>query len=511
MKNFKLLYLLILSIFITSCEDESWLADAEVPSNFISTDYTSNLDLDAFTRGAYFNLGTPGGANSFGTRDMLLFQDMQSDIVKQLRGLTIAGNFNAQPIYQRQEEINDIGLIIDTWGGGYTMLNNANRVIEFYSDNEPFDDGYSHWAPVLMGESYFLRAFAHYMLATTFAPPYSSDPGAESIILQIDLPQGATDLNGLSTNQEVYEQIVSDLKQAIDLLPESYDLSLFREDFQDRLTRAAARFMLARVYFLMGSEFWTTGFNGDGGALEQINTLIASGDYPLYQGDNLRDIFTPRGLGQKVPETVWYVAYYFRNAWRAPANNRFYGDFSGTGNFRNFPLSKSTLEYIGWDNITSASEDERYNDLFRRYEKDGSGPAGTDRLSNIYEDDYQVWTTKFTDRTLNFIVMRSAELYLMRAVIRLANNDVAGATSDVNEIRSRAGLADLASVNQTDIDKEWIKEFAFEGKRLFYLQATKQDVGPGDREGASAIPYDDPSLVRRIPFTELTRNPNLGE
>lgn len=49
---------------------------------------------------------------------------------------------------------------------------------------------------------------------------------------------------------KVYDQIIADLKAAIILLPEAYDPAVHPEDYQDRAKQAAARFLLAKVYFL---------------------------------------------------------------------------------------------------------------------------------------------------------------------------------------------------------------------------------------------------------------------
>ncbi|MEM9931903.1 MAG: RagB/SusD family nutrient uptake outer membrane protein, partial [Bacteroidota bacterium] len=288
-------------------------------------------------------------------------------------------------------------------------------------------------------------------------------------------------------------------------LPEEYDPSQHPEDYQDRAKRDAARFLLAKTYFLMGNEFWNAGQDGDGGALEQINTIIDSERYPLVQSDSLQQVFLAKGLNQKASETVWYATYYFRNAWRAPRLERMYSDFTGRRD-RGIAMSKTTLEQIGWNDSTVAQQDERYNDWFRRYEA-GEDPAFS---AEEYEDSYNVWCAKFTDRTANFVVFRSPELYLMRAAMRLAGGDASAAAEDLNVTRTRAGLAPLATATEAEVSAEWIKELGFEGRRLFYLQATQQQVPPGDRTGTQMIPYNDPSLVRDLPRVELVRNPAIA-
>jgi len=498
--------LFILSLFLVSaCGGDDFLEEAKPDINQAKADFESNSTLDDMVRGAYFNLKSPG---DLGPLDLFIYQTAATDLVelKEYSNI-VSGNRNMQPLYLRQAEINDVRIVEWPWAGAQSLLYNVNTVLQFYDENPPIPDNYESWVPRIRGESYFLRAFAHYLLATTYAPPYSAAPQAESIILQTEPTSAPTDFKGKATNQEVYDQIIADLKNAITLLPEEYDPNEHPEDYQDRAMRDAARFLLAKVYFLMGEDFWTAGQDGDGGAMEQIDAIIQSGRFPLYQGDDLEQIFLKKGLGEKVSETVWYASYYFRNGWRTPRQEAVYSNFTGSRD-RGFAMSKATLEAIGWNDSTVARQDERYNDWFRRYEKDGDDqdPA----FSGEYEDDYNVWCSKFTNNTANFVIFRSPELYLMRAVIRLANGDADGAAEDINAIRLRAGLDALPGVTDADIEAEWIKEMGFEGRRLFYLQARKMQVPPGDRPGASMIPYDDPSLVRMLPRTELTRNPALA-
>ena len=171
------------------------------------------------------------------------------------------------------------------------------------------------------------------------------------------------------------------------------------------------------------------------------------------------------------------------------------------------------LGNLGWDDEAVAQQDERYNDWYRRFDRGATDSTRIDPVfSGDYTDPYNVWCSKFTDRTANFIVFRSPELYLMRASIRLAEGDAAGAAADVNVTRTRAGLPELGTVAARDIELEWVKEMGFEGRRLFYLQALQAPVPPGDRVGerANPIPYNDPSLVRDLPRAELTRNPVLA-
>ena len=56
-------------------------------------------------------------------------------------------------------------------------------------------------------------------------------------------------------------------------------------------------------------------------------------------------------------------------------------------------------------------------------------------------------------------------------------SDVEQARKDVNAVRKRAGLSDLLSVTEEDIEKERIKELGFEANdRLTYLVAMNKSI-----------------------------------
>lgn len=84
--------------------------------------------------------------------------------------------------------------------------------------------------------------------------------------------------------------------------------------------------------------------------------------------------------------------------------------------------------------------------------------------------------TRIANGDDNVILMRLAELYLIRAEARLRNTspDLLGGLSDLNVIRNRAGLASFVSLSSADILTAILAErrveFAHEGHRLFDLR-----------------------------------------
>jgi starch-binding outer membrane protein, SusD/RagB family len=399
-------------------------------------------------------------------------------------------------VYDRDYMSDDKRPLMYGIAGAFTVLQNANRVINFWEVNPDakLKDGiFKPHINHILGECYFLRAYTHFMMSLVFAPPYQSNPDAAGIIMRTNYTKGPTDYKARSTNKKVYEQIIADLEKAGQLLYDEYNTSM-PEDFKDRLFKPAAQAMLARVCFVMGESQWDK-------ALISANAVLSTTRFPLVAGNDLATIFNQSGLGQKKSETIWYTTYYFRNAWRTPRWERHFSVKDGKS--RGYSFSQAILDKIGWADEIEAQKDLRYSKWCIRYAP-GQDPAYPD----TYDRPYYVWMSKFQPHTSNFVNLRSAELYLIRANISLKKNSPGQALSDVNALRTRAGLTALNSVTMADLEKEWIKEMAFEqGSRLLFLQANKMDVPPGDRGGVSAIPYDDPSLVWVYPENETTRNP----
>ena len=102
-------------------------------------------------------------------------------------------------------------------------------------------------------------------------------------------------------------------------------------------------------------------------------------------------------------------------------------------------------------------------------------------------------------------------MYLTRAIIYFlggngASQNTSAALADVNAVRQRAGLGNLSSITEDDIHNERVKELAFEGDWLPYLQALQKDIGPGDRENDETLPWNSPKLVQVTPVNETRYN-----
>ena len=348
MKNILNFISIVLMLSVVSCDGEEFVTDFDRSSGTQPVDDITHQTLDDYIRGAYwslFALSANGNVIS-----LWAYNDIASDMLefKTYSRLNETGFGRwITPIYERQVSENTNRFVDHGFYGAYIVLRSVNNILDFYQENDVPPDN-PQWENRLKGESYFLRAFAHYTLATVFAPPYSSDQNALTVPLMLTSPGSPTDLQPLASNEELYAAIISDLKRAIELLPETYDPSRDPVWYgASSAKRDAARFLLARVYFRMGSGFWTSGFDGDGGALEQINTIINAGRYDVPPHDDmLSGIYTRKDKDlPEIPEVVFKLDFVTNNPWRAPIVHEAYSRRTpgGGGQNRGLAFNKRML------------------------------------------------------------------------------------------------------------------------------------------------------------------------
>jgi hypothetical protein len=114
-------------------------------------------------------------------------------------------------------------------------------------------------------------------------------------------------------------------------------------------------------------------------------------------------------------------------------------------------------------------------------------------------------------------VIRLAELYLTRAIIQYMDGNLAGAAGDLNTVRARAWDASVAGSDYAASDQyldastitaeiihiERIKELAYEGDRLSYLQALGLPIPAGERDGVDEVPSPYVGMYWTIPQNEV--------
>lgn len=127
----------------------------------------------------------------------------------------------------------DNSVMNNVWNGLYTVVHRANTVIQ----NGPAVTDNAAARDRSVAEAKFLRAWAYYELVSMWGPvPFYTKPVAN-----------ATDFQSRTATDQIYTQIIADLKDAAVVLLPAYtggDLG--------RITKGAANAMLGRVYMQKG-------------------------------------------------------------------------------------------------------------------------------------------------------------------------------------------------------------------------------------------------------------------
>lgn len=176
------------------------------------------------------------------------------------------------------------------WELGYRTIGNCNLVIEMVEalGNERSDEH-----TVTMGENYYLRALCYFLLVNEFAQPYSNNP-TQNPGLPLKLNSDSEDLpQSRSTVAEIYDQIVSDLTNAITYMTLPDGMSPKENIYA---TKEAAQALLARVYLYMG--------NYDE-AFKMADAVIKSGRFELEKGE--RYATYPQIVPEENKETIFAV------------------------------------------------------------------------------------------------------------------------------------------------------------------------------------------------------------
>lgn len=491
-------YLLVVLLVANSCQDDDKFLSEATPSVFAANEPKSNDELYSLVLGNFFAFMGAGqtGAPFDGIVSYPVMASGEMDM------LTLDGDYargNMDHWFTRQNT--DIDIYTTQFFTHTHYVTNQCGVV--LNQVGKFEEKKA-LEPLIEGQTRFLKALTNFAGVTAFAPPYGKDNKAKAIVLydENSLSKGPKDLRSRNTVEEVYAAIIKDLEIAIAKLPSTWtsgnDPAMAK--YKILPYKAAAQFLLARVYFNMGKENWSK-------ALPYINSVLADQQYALETDP--RNAYDLKKNVVPGKETIWCLSSEWWT-WLDPTfiwhsfnydltSNTW--DYHGTG--RMYPISEEMLKYVGWNDTIEAKKDQRYNRNFIRFE------AGKDPLT-IYKSLTKpyVWPRKFGVSYRSSIqMMRLAEMYLDKAIILFNSGDKAGAAAALKVIRDRAGLPEIKAADLTEeiIHKERAKEMMYEGDWLRYLQTQRKQIAPGK----NPIAWDDPSLILPVPLDEKTYNPNI--
>jgi len=448
---YKILGILIITLGLKACND---FVEIEPPKSQLtgavvfeepSTANAALIDIYTKLRDKGILTGTSVGASvNLGLyADELIYYGMLNETLSQLFDNALMDNN---------------GLVQQYWNESYHQIYCANAVIEGCENSTQLIQTYK---AQFIGEALFIRAMVHFYLLNIYGDvPYITTTNYEQNRLAVRLSK---------TN--VYEHIIEDLKNAIELLPENYLT-------QDRVrpNKAVATALLARVYLY--NENWLE-------AEMTSSSVINDGAYVLEALDN---VFLKQSA-----ETIWQFS---------PENEGFN---AYEGNV--FIFSSGPPPFVGLRNevVSEFSSEDLRKSVWIKTIDDGE---------NTWYHAYKYKQNSNTGTSIEYsIVLRLAEQYLIRAESRAKQGNLAGAIDDINKIRNRAGLTNTSAITTQQIIDEIIVQRRLElftefGHRFLDLKRTSKsdNVLPLTKAG-----WDSHDNLWPIPLNEILSNPNMTQ
>ncbi|WP_345229989.1 RagB/SusD family nutrient uptake outer membrane protein [Olivibacter ginsenosidimutans] len=382
------------------------------------------------------------------------------------------------------------------WASAYTGIQRSNVVLNRVPPiamDETLKNQY-------LGEALFLRAL-HYFNLVRFYGDVPIVLDEVTSLENVEVPR--------SSLEEVYQQIETDLTQAIAQLPSTYTGSDV-----GRATKGAATGLLAKVYLTRAgndanSPYWEK-------AAQQAKAVIDMGIYDLWE--NYSQVFALENRGGK--ESVFEVEYV-----TDLTGNNFTTGYAPRGSAI-VPGSGSGILRVSKDLFdTFEDQDSRKAVTFLTSYTNPSNGALVQLSVDNTDPALAVSFWKLADLTStiggaggkSFPLLRYSDILLIYAeALNEANGGpTAAAYEAINKVRNRAKLKPLSGLDKaafkTAVLAERRKEFCFEGNRWFDLARTGQLVEAVKNEnsfGRNAV-IQDFNTRFPIPQREMDVNSSL--
>lgn len=404
---------------------------------------------------------TPGGAG-------LPYQDGIFTISTALSGHEIAYTGSTEEFSQFfTYNVTPVNAVLNgIWQAHYTEIYQVNDILENIKDN-----GYlsTSFIQQITGEMKFVRAFCYFNLVNMF--------GGVPLVTTTDYQTNAR--LPRSQSEAVYAQILADLGDAVQLLPPAFPSP---GHLRPNLYTAIA--LQAKVNLFLGK--WQQAYN-------EADSVIRSGDFSLVT--NLNDVFLDNSN-----EAIWQV----------PILNTYQGSMEA-----NYFLPNST---------TVAPNFVITDSLLNQFE------PGDRRLSawtgvNVIGGQNVYYPAKYKDKQqttpqTDYMLLRFAEMYLIRAEAAAQLGHLDQAIADINTLRARAGLsatkvsASSQSAVLIAVRKERRTEMFTEfGSRWFTLIRTSTDSKyPANIQAPAVLTGWKPTnALYPIPENQISLNSTLTQ
>lgn len=429
-----------------------------------------------FRNGNYYGSGSGTGAG------WAMMPDVLSDNLYE----TLQSLANSRTMADWTYQANT-GQVSSFYSAPYAVIASANIVLR---DIDKFTTSANQLqANRIKGQAYAIRALAHFDLFRYFAIRYDrNSTDVLALYYSTQFTVSPSDKPARMPNKQYYDSLFSDLSKAVTLL-QNIDAPINAVSGLTRpyLDLPAVYAIQARAYLY--ASMWPEAIAA---ATSAINLRpLVNLDQAAFSGMYNQ---TTRG------EIIWNVQ--FESGQSGPTFLVYFAT-----NSRSY--FRPALEIATTTGTTGLiqSNDIRYSAFFSTV----SGGLAVTKYKG---------KGTVSDGNMNFIALRTGELYLIRAEARARNNQEALALDDLNALRAARITGYVPAVGVTGaslldaIANERRRELVAEGHRFFDLKRTTRTITRGSTCGNTALsPAGDCTLLPTdrewaLPIPESVRNAN---
>lgn len=373
------------------------------------------------------------------------------------------------------------------WTYYFNVIRSANSVISTLGGNDAVPELDEN--KYLMGQAKALRGYAYFYLAQLFAREYNPTAPILPIYKEIG------DAVGKSPTSEVYEFIISDLTQAIDLLDG------FNRSYKHEINQDVAKGLLAYTYAAMGEY----------GEVKTItDEIINSGAYPLTTRAQVAGATTAGFNNVATPSWMWGyditpdLGIDLISWWGQM--DLFTYSYAWAGDRKSIDASLYASIPVGdvrRTQFTTATGLMPINKFFHS--------ARTQGFQRTIDADY--------------IYMRVDEMYLLNAEAAAKTGDEDAAKARLTQLLTERYPAGSAAVGNlvnpltgtaliNEIYRQTRIELWGEGKTYLAMKRNQATTNRGTNhlvQAGVSIPYNDERLSFKIPQSEILYNPFIDE
>lgn len=441
-----LYHILALSTALTmlsSCVN-NWLdttPSISVPSNTAISNYN---DATAALAGMYDGLQGNSNYTQYYAARMFYYGDVRGDDMQAREQ-----GMRTSSCYEMRYTVDDAP---NMWNVQYNVIRRANNLIQALNNGQ-ITDASAQEIGNYEAQALAVRALVHFDLVKVYGMPYSADNGASMGVPIVTSILEGTATPGRNTVKEVYEQIVTDLTDAIN----SGHMS--QKQTPGYFNVWAAKALLCRVYLYM---------NENQKALEIAQDIIANSPYELWSNTQYAAAWN-KDNSAHTNELIFEIINFNSDDWADREgiaylyNEDGYADAICTKSF--VDMVSEDPNDVRLDIILPAQYDEK---LIAKYGE-----------NKVFINKFPARQSDGEMRENNLPILRLSEVYLNAAEAAAKLNDKANTIKYLEPIVNRANADKHITEAEATLSRVLIerrKELVGEGQRFFDAMRNNETV-----------------------------------